>query len=124
MDLHLAHVSMERPVLAGGEAERGRGIQIPGGDGGVFGFGHAFAIHKRRRASRFRTAATWCQPVGKDWSHDTWRPADQDQILPEGSVEQYTLPAFSAMVQARRYLTSGVWSRRAIFFQVVPPSCE
>jgi len=46
MDLHIAHVSMERSVFAGGEAERRRGIQIPGGDGRVFGFGHGFAIDK------------------------------------------------------------------------------
>ena len=44
--MHIAHVSMERSVFAGGEAEWGGGVEIPGGDGGVFGFGHGFAINK------------------------------------------------------------------------------
>ena len=47
MDLHIPHVSMERSVFAAADADGGRGIQVPGGDGGVFGFGHGFAIHEK-----------------------------------------------------------------------------
>ena len=47
VDLHGSQNAMERSVLAGGEVERGGGIEIPGGDGGVFGFRHSFAIHEK-----------------------------------------------------------------------------
>ena len=45
--MDLTHYAMQWAVFASAQAERGIGIEVPVGDGWVFGFGYRFAIDEQ-----------------------------------------------------------------------------